>query len=70
MTAQPDYTVKSLVTIKDIRHALKPLISSENSLATLDKQLKGYAKGDSADHAALRPEIEKNIRRIEKARAL
>lgn len=39
-------------------------------LATLDKQLKGWAKGDSADHAALRPEIEKNIKRIEKARAL
>jgi hypothetical protein len=39
-------------------------------LATLDKQLKGYAKGDDDDKSALRPQIEANIRRIEKARAL
>jgi hypothetical protein len=43
---------------------------TQNMLATLDKQLKGWAKGDSADHAALRPEIEKNIKRIEKARSI
>jgi hypothetical protein len=70
MSARGHHTGKSLDTVNDIREVLKPLISSDNFLATLDRQLKGWAKGDTADHAALRPEIEKNIKRIEKARAL
>lgn len=69
MTAQNYHPVNSLVTINHIRHALKSYIS-QDFIATLDKQLKGWAKGDSADHAALRPEIEKTIARIERARAL
>lgn len=60
--------MKPLMTVNDIRHALKPLITDNPLLATLDKQLKGYAKGDDDDKSALRPQIEANIRRIEKAR--
>jgi hypothetical protein len=69
---KPATTVRRIQTVRDdldlaTAHEapqVQPL------LATLDKQLKGWAKGDSADHAALRPEIEKNIKRIEKAQAL
>lgn len=61
--------------IKAIRDDLKRAAENEPEsaqplIATLDKQLKGWAKGDSADHAALRPEIEKTIARIKRARAL
>lgn len=60
--------------IKAIRKNLKRAAEKEPAqaqdfVATLDKQLKGWAK-DGANHAALRPEIEKNIARIERARAL
>lgn len=53
-----------MTDIAAVRDSLKLAAAHEaehvqNMLATLDRQIRGWAKGDSADHAELRPEIEK-----------
>lgn len=62
-----------MTSIAAIRKALKRAaeLEPENArpfIATLDKQLKGWAKDENREH--LRPRIEETIARIERARAL
>lgn len=49
---------------KDLAKAAEREPSAQPFIPLLDKQLANFAKGDADDRAALRPEIEKSIRKI------
>lgn len=69
MTAQDHHTEISLVRQHLKRAATHEPAQAQPFINTLGKQLRVYAEGNDDDKAALRPEIEKNIRRLEVARA-
>lgn len=59
-----------MISIPTTRAKLKAKAASQPAFApiinTLDKQLRNFATGNAEDRAALKPEIEKSVRKIER----
>jgi len=70
MIARDRHTEISLVKIRaQLKRASQhEPASARPFISHLDKQLRNYSIGDAKDKAALRPHIEANIQRLEKAR--